>query len=114
MWVSSQSFAVMLKQLRAAHGMTQEELAQRSGASVRSISDLERGISRFPHKDTVQLLTDALQLSPDEAAELLALARASKVLPTGLAPAMAARPLWGGSGSAMRSFAVCRTPGHGC
>lgn len=79
--VTSQSFAVMLKQLRTAHGMTQEELAERSGASVRSISDLERGISRFPRKDTVQLLADALQLSPDESAQLFALARAPKSLP---------------------------------
>ena len=70
--VTSQNFAVMLKQLRTAHGMTQEELAERSGASVRSISDLERGISRFPRKDTVQLLADALQLSPDESAQLFA------------------------------------------
>src|SRR5215469_5489166 len=81
MQVSRQSFAVMLKQLRAAHGMTQEELAERSGASVRSISDLERGISRFPRKDTVQLLAEALQLTPDEATQLLALARAARFLP---------------------------------
>ena len=75
---TSQSFAVMLKQLRAAHGMTQEELAERSGTSVRSISDLERGISRFPHKNTVQLLVEALALPPDEAEQLFTLARASK------------------------------------
>ena len=76
---SSQSFAVLLKQLRTAHGMTQEELAELSGTSVRSISDLERGISRFPHKNTVQLLVDALQLAPEEAEQLFALARVSKV-----------------------------------
>jgi predicted ATPase/DNA-binding XRE family transcriptional regulator len=77
---SSPSFAVMLKQFRAAHGMTQEELAERSRTSVRSISDLERGISRFPHKNTVQLLADALELTPDEAEQLYALARSGKVL----------------------------------
>ena len=95
MGVSSQSFAVMLKQLRAAHGMTQEELAERSGASVRSISDLERGISRFPRKDTIQLLADALQLSPDEAAQLLALARAPKSQATGLTPLDGGSPFVG-------------------
>ncbi len=72
---TDQSFALALKQFRTASGMTQDELALRSGVSVRSISDLERGISRFPHKDTVQLLMDALGLSPDDAARLFALAR---------------------------------------
>lgn len=72
------TFALALKQIRQAHGMTQEELAARSGVSVRSISDLERGISRFPHKDTVQLLADALELAPEEAQQLFALARAIK------------------------------------
>ncbi len=80
---TSQSFAVLLKQLRAARGMTQEELAERSGTSVRSISDLERGISRFPHKNTVQLLVDALQLAPQEAEQLFALARSLRS-PTGI------------------------------
>jgi len=90
------SFAVMLKQLRTAHGMTQEELAERSGASVRSISDLERGISRLPRKDTVQLLADALQLSPDESAQLFALARAPKAsLPSSLSSPDGGLPLVG-------------------
>lgn len=70
-----QNFAIALKQLRAAHGMTQEELAERSGVSVRSISDLERGISRFPHKDTVRLLVDAMHLTPEEEQQMLALTR---------------------------------------
>jgi predicted ATPase/DNA-binding XRE family transcriptional regulator len=93
--VTTQSFAVMLKQLRAAHGMTQEELAERSGTSVRSISDLERGISRFPRKDTVQLLADALHLSSDEASQLFALARASKSLPSTLTSPDGGLPLVG-------------------
>jgi predicted ATPase/DNA-binding XRE family transcriptional regulator len=73
------TFALALKQVRQAHGMTQEALAAQSGVSVRSISDLERGISRFPHKDTVQLLVDALDLAPAEAQQLFALARSTKV-----------------------------------
>jgi predicted ATPase/DNA-binding XRE family transcriptional regulator len=92
---SGSSFAVMLKQLRTAHGMTQEELADRSGASVRSISDLERGISRFPRKDTVQLLADALQLSSDESAQLFALARAPKSLSSSLTSPDGGLPLVG-------------------
>ncbi len=89
-----QSFAVALKQLRAAREMTQEELAARSGVSIRSISDLERGISRYPHKDTVQLLVDALELTPNEAERLFALARAPR-LPTDIAPTDQATPLIG-------------------
>src|SRR5215469_141948 len=93
---SGSNFAVVLKQLRTAHGMTQEELAERSGASVRSISDLERGISRFPRKDTVQLLADALMLSPDESAQLLALARAPKAsLPSSTTSPEGGLPLLG-------------------
>ena len=76
---TGQSFAVALKHYRTAHELTQDELATRSGVSVRSISDLERGISRFPHKDTVQLLVDALELPPDAAERLFALARAPRL-----------------------------------
>ncbi|HUY77507.1 MAG TPA: tetratricopeptide repeat protein [Ktedonobacterales bacterium] len=76
---ASPSFAVALKHYRTAHELTQDELAARSGVSVRSISDLERGVSRFPHKDTVQLLVDALGLTPDDAERLFALARAPRL-----------------------------------
>ncbi len=69
------SFSLALKHLRAHYGLTQDELAARSGVSVRSISDLERGISRAPHRDTVRLLSVALGLTDAEAAGLLALAR---------------------------------------
>jgi DNA-binding transcriptional regulator YiaG len=37
------SFAVVLRQLRTAAGLTQEELAETARISVRSVSDLERG-----------------------------------------------------------------------
>src|SRR5260370_33781820 len=43
--------------------MAQEELADAAGLSPRSISDLERGISRTTRKDTAQLLADALRLT---------------------------------------------------
>jgi predicted ATPase len=50
--------------------LTQEQLAERAGLSHRSISDLERGISRAPHKDTLALLASALQLSERDRAAL--------------------------------------------
>jgi tetratricopeptide (TPR) repeat protein/transcriptional regulator with XRE-family HTH domain len=60
------SFANLLKQLRTAAGLTQEELAEAAGLSPRSISDLERGINLTARRDTARLLADALSLQgPD-------------------------------------------------
>lgn len=39
------AFGHLLKRLRTAGDLTQEELAERASVSVRSISDLERGPS---------------------------------------------------------------------
>ncbi|MGC1286365.1 MAG: helix-turn-helix transcriptional regulator, partial [Streptosporangiaceae bacterium] len=55
-------FAGALRRLRAGAGLTQEELAEATAVSPRAISDLERGMVTTPHKDTVRLLADALQL----------------------------------------------------
>ena len=55
-------FAGVLRGLRAGAGLTQEELAEAAGVSPRAISDLERGMVTTPHKDTVELLADALGL----------------------------------------------------
>jgi tetratricopeptide (TPR) repeat protein/transcriptional regulator with XRE-family HTH domain len=60
------AFGELLRRYRKAAGLTQEELAERAGLSARGISDLERGIKAVPRKDTVQLLADALGLSPQE------------------------------------------------
>lgn len=54
------AFGVVLRELRLAAGLTQEELAAGSGLSVRSISDLERGGTRRPFFRSVELLADAL------------------------------------------------------
>jgi tetratricopeptide (TPR) repeat protein/transcriptional regulator with XRE-family HTH domain len=57
------SFAGLLRQLRAEARLTQEELAEAASLSPRSVSDLERGISRTARKDTALLLADALSLA---------------------------------------------------
>ena len=57
------SFAALLRQLRAEARLTQEELAEKAGLSTRSISDLERGVSRTARKETGRLLADALGVS---------------------------------------------------
>jgi tetratricopeptide (TPR) repeat protein/transcriptional regulator with XRE-family HTH domain len=56
------SFAGLLRQLRAEARLTQEELAEAASVSPRSVSDLERGISRTARKDTALLLAGALSL----------------------------------------------------
>ncbi len=48
---------------RAEARLTQEELAEAAGISPRSVSDLERGISRTARKDTALLLAGALGLA---------------------------------------------------
>jgi predicted ATPase/DNA-binding XRE family transcriptional regulator len=57
------SFAGLLRQLRGEARLTQEELAEAAGLSPRSVSDLERGITRTTHKDTALLLAGALGLA---------------------------------------------------
>ena len=69
------SFADLLRQLRAAARLTQEELAEAAGISPRSVSDLERGINRTARKDTALLLADALSLTGPVRAAFVAAAR---------------------------------------
>lgn len=52
----------LLRAHRVAAGLSQEELAERAHLSQRTISDLERGISTAPYRDTIALLADALAL----------------------------------------------------
>jgi tetratricopeptide (TPR) repeat protein/transcriptional regulator with XRE-family HTH domain len=86
------SFAGLLRQLRAEAGLTQEELAEAASVSPRSVSDLERGITRTSHKDTALLLAGALGLDEPVREVFVAAARgkapAADVLATrqGVAP----------------------------
>jgi transcriptional regulator with XRE-family HTH domain len=66
------SLSVLLRSYRVEAELTQEELAQRAGLSARAISDLERGVKIKPHRVTVELLADALQLTEGDRAALLA------------------------------------------
>src|SRR5262245_31986879 len=67
-----------LRQHRLAVGLTQEELAERARMSIRAISDLERGVRRTPHKDTLRLLAEALGLSEDDRALLFEAVRETR------------------------------------
>jgi tetratricopeptide (TPR) repeat protein/transcriptional regulator with XRE-family HTH domain len=56
-------FAAVLKLLRHDARLTQEELAEMTGLSARTISDLERGVNGTARKATAGLLADSLGLS---------------------------------------------------
>jgi tetratricopeptide (TPR) repeat protein/transcriptional regulator with XRE-family HTH domain len=56
-------FARMLAGFRLGRGLSQDELARRSGMSVRAIRDLERGQVEHPRRTTIALLSDALSLN---------------------------------------------------
>jgi len=76
------TFGELLRRCRNDAGLTQEELAERAGVSVESISAIERGLTRVPRKDTVQLLADALPLTGEERSRFEAAARQSGRLTT--------------------------------
>lgn len=63
-------FSHQLRELRRAAGLTQEELAERSGLSVKAVSALESGRRQHPYPHTVRAIADALNLSDDERAGL--------------------------------------------
>ncbi len=65
------SFGCLLRVARIEAGMTQEDLAARSGLSVRAISDLEREHTRRPYFRSVRLLADGLGATASVRAELL-------------------------------------------
>ena len=69
------SFAGLLRQLRGEAKLTQEELAQAAGLSLRAVSDLERGINRTARKDTATLLAGALDLAESLTAVFVKAAR---------------------------------------
>jgi len=68
--MTESTFGDLLRRLRSDAGLTQEELAERAGLSARAISDLERGVNRYPYRATVQSLIRALTPAAGDAAEL--------------------------------------------
>ncbi len=68
----------LLRRFRRTAGLTQQELAERAQISVRAVGDLERGVRRIPHKDTVTLLAEALGLNMEDSVLLHEAARASR------------------------------------
>ncbi len=73
---ASESLGLWLRGQRVAAGLTQEDLAERSGVSVRAIADLERGRTRRPYPSSLRALTRALGLPEAAGPELVARYRA--------------------------------------
>ncbi len=56
----------MLAGLRSSRGLSQEQLAEQSGISVRAIGEIERGATRRPQRETLRALGGALGLTAEE------------------------------------------------
>jgi transcriptional regulator with XRE-family HTH domain len=67
-------FGDLLRELRTCVDLTQEELAEKSGLGLRTISDLERGVSR-PRPTSIRLLAGALGLNDAQTANFRLIAR---------------------------------------
>ncbi|HEY3675684.1 MAG TPA: helix-turn-helix domain-containing protein, partial [Candidatus Tumulicola sp.] len=62
----SPDFATLLRRHRLNAGLSQEALAERARISVNGLGSLERGTRRSPRRDTVALLSQALELDATE------------------------------------------------
>jgi transcriptional regulator with XRE-family HTH domain len=58
-------FGRRLRHIRRTQDMTQEQLAEAIGVSVRFLSNIERGINA-PSFETLEKLIEALQVPPEE------------------------------------------------
>jgi predicted ATPase/DNA-binding XRE family transcriptional regulator len=67
----------LLRRGRVAAGLTQEELAERAGVSVRTISDVERGLRKTIYRHTAEVLASALGLDDAQRTEFEGAARDS-------------------------------------
>jgi tetratricopeptide (TPR) repeat protein/transcriptional regulator with XRE-family HTH domain len=82
MSADAEGFGDLVRERRLAAGLSQHGLAERSGLSIRMISDLERGRTRWPYRDSLNRLADALALAAQPRAAFIAAAgrrRASAV-----------------------------------
>ncbi|MER8186419.1 helix-turn-helix domain-containing protein [Kitasatospora sp. NPDC094015] len=78
---AADGFGRRLLELRTGSGLSQEELSQAAGISVRALADMERGRTRGPQRRTVQALAEALRLDPAQTEALEQAARAGRPRP---------------------------------
>lgn len=74
----------LIRRLRLASGLSQEQLAERSGLSTRAISDLERGQRTHTRPETVRMLAEGMDLSPEDRQTLQQAVRPDRSPPTRL------------------------------
>ena len=67
-------FGALLREYRVAAGLSQQELAEKSGLTSRTISGLERGRTSAPYRNSLYRLADALDLREQARAEFIAAA----------------------------------------
>ena len=72
MAAEGQAFGSLLRALREAAGLSQEELAARAGLSSHAVSALERGARTRPYPHTIRSLADALDAGDADRAALIA------------------------------------------
>src|SRR3954466_15738928 len=87
------SFGYWLRRRRKALDLTQEDLAQQAGYALDTIKKIETDMRR-PSKQLAERLADVLQISSDERAAFLKVARAELAadqLPLDLAPVASVR-----------------------
>lgn len=90
----------MLRQLRTARSLTQEELARLAGMTAKAVGLLERGERRRPYPHSVRALADALGLDDAQRAELIGTTRdlgstTTTTTPRGSAVPVSGPPLFG-------------------
>jgi predicted ATPase/DNA-binding XRE family transcriptional regulator len=88
----NESLADVLRLFRSSAHLSQEALAERSGLSTRTVSDIETGSARTPRLVTIMLLAEALGLSPEERTRLQEAARFPAARPPGAAHPAAGLP----------------------
>jgi transcriptional regulator with XRE-family HTH domain len=69
-----QLFGARLRARREVVRLSQQELAERCGLSVRAVRNLERGRTRWPYRDTLSRLADVLELRDKARADFIAAA----------------------------------------
>jgi transcriptional regulator with XRE-family HTH domain len=68
-------FGDRLRALRRSAELSKQELAERSGLSIRAISNLEAGRTQWPYPDSVGRLADALDLRDTQRSDFIAAAQ---------------------------------------
>ncbi|GAA2228959.1 helix-turn-helix domain-containing protein [Herbiconiux moechotypicola] len=79
--------SALVRAARQEAELTLEDLSERSGVSVRGLSDIERGVSRTPRRSTLEAIGQGLGLSDDQTRALVLSVRQALAADASLAAA---------------------------